>query len=85
MTSTSSDSRPAGIVALEISVATVRLALDDMMEKAGELTDPLCTHWIEVGTAIREALATALADHEQKYASWPRPTPSPIDDARLSP
>jgi hypothetical protein len=82
MTSTPSrDSRPAGIVALEISVATVHLALDDMMEKAGELTDPLCTHWTEVGTAIREALATALAGHEQKYASWPRPTPSPIDDA----
>jgi hypothetical protein len=51
-----------------------------MMEKAGELTDPLCTHWIEVGTAIREALATALAGHEQKYASWPRPTPSHIED-----
>jgi hypothetical protein len=81
MTSTPSpDRRPAGIVALEISVATVHLAVDDLMEKAGELTDPLCTHWTEVGTTIREALATALAGHEQKYASWPRSTPSPTKD-----
>jgi hypothetical protein len=79
MSSTPSpDPKLAGVVALEISVATVRLAVDDLMEKASELADPLCSHWIDVGTTIRETLATALAGHEQQYAPWPRPAPSHI-------
>ena len=67
------DPKPAGVVALEISVATVHLAVDDLLEKASELADPMCPTWIDVGTTACETLATALAGHEQQYAPWPWP------------
>ena len=72
--------KPGGLVALEISVATVQLSVDDRIDKAGELAEPLCDHWTAVGLGIREALARALTNHEQQYAPWSRGAPSSTGD-----
>ena len=72
--------KPAGIVALEISVATVQLSVDDLLDRAAELTEPMSRRWTDVGLAIRQTLAGALDDHERQYAAWTRAAPYSMED-----
>ena len=53
---TQPDERTGAVLALQISVATVLLALGDLLEKAGQLDDPLRARWTSVGSSIRETL-----------------------------
>jgi hypothetical protein len=64
---TQPDERTGAVLALQISVATVLLALGDLLEKAGQLDDPLRTRWTSVGNSIREALDRAIEDHERLW------------------
>ncbi len=62
------DERSGAVLALQISVATVLLALGDLLEKAGQLDDPLRARWTSVGRSVRETLDRAIEDHERLWA-----------------
>lgn len=64
--------KPGAVLALEISVATVLLAVDDLIDKAREIASPLSEQWTDVALTIRQSLDRALAGHEREYAPWQR-------------